>query len=512
MHVHRSLVALAVVGACTWPVAVTAQQQEQGAAVETTVRDLMTSQDIQDAIEDELFADPGVDSHRIDVDVIDGVVTLTGTVDDALSRDRATLVSETVKGVESVVNQVVVDPFVNRSPAELRSDIEMALLTNAATESYEVEVSADDSGAVSLEGQVDSWAERRLAERVAKGVAGVTGVDNNLTVIPDPMRVDSEIQQEIEEALHWSRLIDDGLVDVSVEDGAVSLTGTVGSAAEKRQAELRAWTTGVTSVDVTGLEVAGWARNEELRPSPDVGRADADIREAVEKALLYDPRVNSLDVDTTVDGSVVTLRGSVRGLGARRAAVDDARNTVGVTVVRDRLRVEPITIQSDVDVARVVTNALTRAPAIDRSDVTVSVLGGTAYLYGTVDNYFEKALADDLAAEVTGVTRVENELDVRSEDWVGYDPFLYDPYLYGFTWYDYTPAQTWIRDERIADQIESEFWWSPFVDSDDISVQVKDGVATLTGTVDSWSEYRDARENAYEGGAVWVDNELTVDP
>jgi osmotically-inducible protein OsmY len=41
---------------------------------------------------------------------------------------------------------------------------------------------------------------------------------------------------------------------------------------------------------------------------------------------------------------------------------------------------------------------------------------------------------------------------------------------------------------------------------------VTDGVATLTGTVDSWAERRAATDNAYEGGAVWVENELWVEP
>ena len=33
---------------------------------------------------------------------------------------------------------------------------------------------------------------------------------------------------------------------------------------------------------------------------------------------------------------------------------------------------------------------------------------------------------------------------------------------------------------------------------------------TLTGTVDSWGEYSAATDNAYEGGAVHVDNDLVV--
>lgn len=41
---------------------------------------------------------------------------------------------------------------------------------------------------------------------------------------------------------------------------------------------------------------------------------------------------------------------------------------------------------------------------------------------------------------------------------------------------------------------------------------VKDGVATLEGTVDSWSEREAATENAYEGGARTVKNFLMVAP
>jgi len=40
---------------------------------------------------------------------------------------------------------------------------------------------------------------------------------------------------------------------------------------------------------------------------------------------------------------------------------------------------------------------------------------------------------------------------------------------------------------------------------------VDDGTATLTGTVESWNEFWAAEENALEGGAVAVDNDLIVD-
>jgi osmotically-inducible protein OsmY len=54
-------------------------------------------------------------------------------------------------------------------------------------------------------------------------------------------------------------------------------------------------------------------------------------------------------------------------------------------------------------------------------------------------------------------------------------------------------------------------FWSPFVDSDDVTVSVEAGVATLTGSVDSLGEYNAARENAFEGGAITVINKLELD-
>jgi len=50
---------------------------------------------------------------------------------------------------------------------------------------------------------------------------------------------------------------------------------------------------------------------------------------------------------------------------------------------------------------------------------------------------------------------------------------------------------------------------TPFVDSDDVNVAVLDGIATLTGVLDSWSEKWEAREQAYEGGAISVRNRFS---
>jgi osmotically-inducible protein OsmY len=65
-------------------------------------------------------------------------------------------------------------------------------------------------------------------------------------------------------------------------------------------------------------------------------------------------------------------------------------------------------------------------------------------------------------------------------------------------------------DREIREDIEDQLWWSPFVDSDDITVEVHSGVATLKGSVNGWNELQAARENARDGGAVAVINQVSI--
>lgn len=479
-------------------------------AAPAAAKRMMTDQSVSDAVEDEILIDTMVPYNAIDVSSADGVVTLTGTVDNLLAKERAERIAETVKGVRAVVNRIDLEPTSLRSDPEIRSDVTQALLTDPATDSYEVGVNVAN-GLVTLTGQVDSWQESRLAERVAKGVSGVLAVDNELDWSYETERPDHELSNEIKARLQWDVLVDDGLITVRVEDGDVSLVGTVGSAAEKREAEMDAWVPGVESVDVSRLEVRRWARDEDLRKDKYVVKSDDEIRDAVEDALLFDPRVNSFDVKTEVYGGVVTLRGQVDNLKAKRAADHDARNTVGVVDVKSRIRVRPGDGFLDRDVAESVRKALDRDPYVEDYEITVSVDNGVVDLYGTVDTYFEKAHADDVVSRVNGVTIVDNNLVVEDEyDPIAYDPYVEDWYLYDYDWYDYQPSNTLVSDAEIQREINDELFWSPFVDGDEVRVTVNNGIATLTGTVDTWSERSAATENAFEGGATWVDNDLEV--
>ncbi|REJ65204.1 MAG: BON domain-containing protein [Planctomycetota bacterium] len=225
------------------------------------------------------------------------------------------------------------------------------------------------------------------------------------------------------------------------------------------------------------------------------------------------PGVFSFDVDVDVLGTIVTLRGTVDNLKARRAAEQNAKNTAGVSLVKNRLKVRPATPLSDSEIEKDIRDALLRDPYVERFDVTVSVYNGTAHLYGTVDSYFEKGRADDVTARVPGVIDVENHLTVLYDNAYIFDPYVddaEDAYFDEDEPIGYKRRIPYRTDKEIKDAVESQLWWSPFVDSDSVTVSVDNGVVTLTGTVGSWNESRAATENAYEGGATLVDNDLMV--
>lgn len=472
----------------------------------------LSDRSIADAVDDELLFDPAVVSQSIDVENRDGVVTLTGVTDNILAKERATAVARSVKGVRTVVNAIEVKPPPHRTGTMLQSHVIDALTDDPATESYQIDVIAAGAGLVVLRGTVDSWPERQLAAAVAKGVSGVTGLNNELKVdYTASDRTDGEIEAEIVRRLNWDVLVEGASIDVAVTDREVVLSGVVGSAAERSRAMRFAHVNGVRDVVAEGLEVHDWANTPYQRDAMPVFVADDEVAQAVEDAFLYDPRLDPADLSASVEDGTVTLRGSVPSLAARRSAERDARNTVGVLDVVNRLKVKRTSQQTDQDLKKRIEAALTRDPYVEGHEISVVAFDGVVKLYGLVDNYFEKSRADQAVEGIRGVVTTVNNLGVRDRSRaLVYDPFVsaYPPERYD--WYDYQPRLSFKKDANIRDNIEDQLWWSPFVDADQVTVDVVDGTAILTGEVDSYAEWQAASENAWEGGAVWVDNELTI--
>lgn len=442
----------------------------------------LNDKDITHAIETELLVAEDVPSHLIDVSIQNGVVTLSGSVTSILARDRAVELAGMIKGVRSVVDQIDVAP-IPRSDDEIRKDVKDALLFDPATESFDIEVSVLD-GVVTLRGEVESFAERNLCARVAKGIRGVKDLKNLIDVHYKPDRPDQEIEEEIQARLEADARVDAGLMDVQVEDGRVSLEGVVGSRSELVQAEFDAWMAGVQAVDSSGLDIEWWARNE-MKRKQIRNPGDEWIQEAVQDTLAYDPRVWSFKIDVDVEDRVVTLDGVVSNLKAKRAAEEDARNTTGVGWVKNYIKVRPDTVKTDAEIAEDVRTALKRDAYTEQYDITLYVNNAKVFLYGNVDTYFEKYHAEDVVSRVKGVADVRNNLKVQ-----------------------YIPDQK--PDWQLKLDLGERLFWSPFLNRDMINISVESGVVTLTGTVNSWFEYYKASREARKAGAEKVINNLQV--
>lgn len=467
----------------------------------------VSDREVTMAVENRIRKDPGASLNDLDVETSDGIVTLRGTVSNVLAKNRSVKVTGTVKGVRSVVDLISVTPP-PRADSAIKKDIEQSLNNDPLSDSWEITLAVND-GEVILSGAVDSQAEREIIERKVMGVKGVVSVTNKLIISYESSRSDAEMQEEIERRLFWNAMVDASHIDVEVEDNRAALSGTVGSAAERSEAHRNAWVAGIESVDSSNLDVDWWAREENLRSGKYQVRDNKAVEKAIQDAFRYDPRVDMFEIIVDVNEGWVTLKGTVDNLRAKRAAARDARNTVGVWHVRNLIKVRPGAAEDKV-IADAVRNAFRMDPNVDRYEIAVTVRDGDVYLSGSVDSYHEKAQADHIASGIRGVREVKNRLRVELQENITHSPHVDPWYTYEYDWYRYPDAIPVKPDPRIQEEIEQELFWSPFVDSDEISVEVDKGFATLSGSVDSWSEYNAAIENALQGGAIGVDAELEV--
>jgi osmotically-inducible protein OsmY len=213
---------------------------------------------------------------------------------------------------------------------------------------------------------------------------------------------------------------------------------------------------------------------------------DATVHQAVSEELAWIPEVDGSAIRLTVHGGAVTLTGEVGSFGQRRAAVKAALRVHGVTAVADKLTVRyRYPIPDDEHIAQAVAHALDWITADPECDLKADVRDHVVTLTGTVAWHYQRDSARRSVENLQGVEQVVDHMALRERP---------------------SAADT-------AENIRRALIRNAAVNADQVQVTVHGNEVTLTGTVASWVEKKQAGLAAWSSPHVTaVHNNLHVGP
>lgn len=207
-------------------------------------------------------------------------------------------------------------------------------------------------GVLTLEGEAEHIAAKKLSLELAIAVSGVTGIVDRLHVVPATRMGDGAILDAVRDALlEESSLLNcsiqvlrkgqletirevtsepRGAIRVSVNEGVVLLDDHVTGLTQKRLAGVLAWWVPGSRDVINGMEVI-----------PDQPDSDEEMAKAVRIVLKKDPFVNGERIRVAARQSVVTLEGDAPSAPQMEMAEFDAWYVFGVDKVINRLEVRP---------------------------------------------------------------------------------------------------------------------------------------------------------------------------
>ena len=207
-----------------------------------------------------------------------------------------------------------------------------------------------------------------------------------------------KLRDDILDELAYEPIVDAAHIGVAVDQNVVTLTGHVGSYAQKLAA--------ISAVRrVRGVH--GIADEIEVRHSSDAKTSDDEIAKRAIDMLIWDSVVPSDAIKVTVRDGWVTLTGRVNWHYQKSCAERDIRKLSGVHGLIKNIEIEAHAKPGNVK--RKIEDALKRHAEVEARNITVTVRDdGDVLLEGKVDNWAEKFAVEDAAWSAPGVNNVRD--------------------------------------------------------------------------------------------------------
>jgi hyperosmotically inducible protein len=321
-----------------------------------------------------LLSDPDVSGLAINVDTVNGRVTLHGDVMSAAEKTEAERIVRSVEGVTDVRNMLRVatgegataKPAAKLDDATLKERVTQSLQSDPALKTSDIKVASVDDGVVTLEGKARTMSEHRRALEKVRKIDSVGEVHSKIEA-PGELS-DDEVWHETGDAV----------------------------AASGQKAKDAAADVGTTAKDM-------W------------------ITTATKVRLIANEKAPALDINVDTRDGEVTLFGMVPSDAAKAAAESEARKVNGVVAVKNELEVVPPRMQEQIqaqddELQAAIAKKIDASAELDDADIDVEVSNGIARLKGTVESQSDRLNALISARGVPGIRSAIDELKVDASD------------------------------------------------------------------------------------------------
>jgi osmotically-inducible protein OsmY len=217
-------------------------------------------------------------------------------------------------------------------------------------------------------------------------------------------KTDTDIRNDVLSELAWDSRIGEKQIGVQVDQGVVTLGGTVEDLATSSAAvEAAHHVAGVKDV----------ANELQVRSVQSAHLTDTDIAKAVRHALEWDALIPDENIRSTVTGGIVVLDGIVATPTQRDEAERAVGRLKGIKRLENRLQISRV---SEPDaVAAAIRQALNRRAVREAAHVLVHVEDGRVVVEGVVQSREERSAILGAIRGTQGVQAIEDRLDVEAE-------------------------------------------------------------------------------------------------